>query len=151
MVIRLTLNVSNWVPHIRSKYPYVHHQSWAFALAQMLSIELDSYLQHKTTMSSSSKSKAMHGIELEELCLMYDHAFCKFSFINSLIKTFFQKTFIHKTFFHKAFFLKTCFHKTLFLKACFGPLVLVHIVRFCHNTMPARLSMLKISHGLSCG
>ena len=85
---------------------------------------------------------------------MHDHAFCKFSFINSLIKTFFHKTVVHKPFFHKAcfhkdFFLKACFHKTLFLKTCFGPLVLVHTVRFCHNTMPVGLSLLKISHRLS--
>ena len=55
------MQVSNWVPHIRSKYPYVHHQGWASAPAHMLSTELDPYLQQKTTMSNNSVSKVMHA------------------------------------------------------------------------------------------
>ena len=80
----------------------------------------DSCLQHKTTMSSSSISKAMHEIILNKLCLMHDHTFCKLSFV-----------------------------KLSFIKLSFRPLKLVCIVRFCHETMPAGLSLLKISHGLS--
>ena len=55
------------------------------------------------------------------------------------------------TFKHKNFFHKTCFHKAFFLKTFFGPFVLVHTIQFCHETMPAGLYLLKISHGLSSG
>ena len=47
----------------------------------MFDTELDSYLQHKTTMSNNSVNKAMHEMVLNALCLMHDHAFFKFLFI----------------------------------------------------------------------
>ena len=44
-----------------SKYPYVQHQGWALAPAHKYTTSLDSYLQHKTTISNGLVSKVMHA------------------------------------------------------------------------------------------
>ena len=49
------------------------------------STKLDSYMQHKTTMSNNLVSKAIHEMVFNELYLMHDYAFFKLSFIKILL------------------------------------------------------------------
>ena len=64
-------------------------------------------------MSNSSVSKAMHAIELNELCLMHDHAFFKLSLIKL---SFIKLAFIRLS------FLKLAFINLSALKLALGPL-----------------------------